>query len=308
MNIKKVSSALLAAYNAAAAFVKAYPGGIAGATTAVVALAATFGLHVTVNELAAIVSAVAVVAGVLVHLNTVPKPATPTAPTHLKMGVTAQSNFTSESQSVSGQVFSASTDGIGETDTGNTSYINSGSSMSAWDTAGPDNATVALSTFDTGGMDNNSIALASFNSSSPSGGSNTATINAGSTMAGWDSLNADTNQFALSSFNTGAASAGTAHTHGMGHSHLINHYHGADTTHVHAIGHDHVMGHGHAMNHYHSMPHGHLYGGLAAQINALITSLQANIEDYQNLVNRVNGVINHDNQGGATKLWECLGV
>jgi hypothetical protein len=306
MNIKKVSSALLAAYNAAAAFVKAYPGGIAGATTAVVALAATFGLHVTVNELASIVSAVAVVAGILVHLNTVPKPATPAAPTPPKMGVTAQSNFTSTAVPLtapsntshdiaqSTNMGGSSSSSAGSSDQQNTSWSSgtgSSGSNSSWSVGSPGTGAQTSAPTSTGDGGNTGW----------QGGTGVA----GATSA-WASGGPN------SSYQTsGQIGGASAHVHNM------DHYH--DTGHYHSVNHNHNMDHYHNDSHNHTMSHDHYYG--AQQVTdfnelrdtvtsffAMFSELSANLADYQNLVNRVNGVINHDNQGGATKLWGCLGA
>jgi len=62
---------ITSAYRAITAFLKAYPGGTAGVVTALVALGAAFGLHVTAQELATVVATLSVVAGVIVHMTTV---------------------------------------------------------------------------------------------------------------------------------------------------------------------------------------------------------------------------------------------
>lgn len=54
-------------------FIASYPGGSAALLTVVVGVAARFGLHVTVNELTAIMSVCAVLAGLFTHKMTVPK-------------------------------------------------------------------------------------------------------------------------------------------------------------------------------------------------------------------------------------------
>jgi len=281
MNVRNVLRTVLSAYNAVAAFVKAYPGGTAGAATAVIALAATFGLHVTVNELAAIVSAVSIVAGILVHLTTVPKPA---KPAHPKMGG-AQSNFhsTAVTPSVNAAVVQA----------GNSSHdIGQGTDMGQSSSAPGGN----------GSSDQEDSSWSSGNSST---GAHSMTI------AGTGGSNGSGE---MATWNTGAQSAGTAHTHPMDHYHDVSH--------------DHDMDHYHNTSHNHTIMHGHYYGAqqvtdfnevrdtlstLITAFNALVTDhinvvynqLTPNVQDYEDLVQRVNSVITQGNQTRA-KLWDCL--
>jgi len=64
---------LKTAYVAVKAGLVVYPGGTAAVLGIVCAVIARFGLHVTVNELTAVASVVAAVAGAFVHRTTVSK-------------------------------------------------------------------------------------------------------------------------------------------------------------------------------------------------------------------------------------------
>ena len=75
-----MSGFLNSAYAAVKAGLLAYPGGTAAVLGIVCAVIARFGLHVTVNELTAVASVVAAVAGAFVHGTTVAKAKLPKSP------------------------------------------------------------------------------------------------------------------------------------------------------------------------------------------------------------------------------------
>ncbi len=68
------------AYAGVKAGLLAYPGGTAAILSILVGVVAGFGLHVTVVELAAVMSVTAAVAGGFVHRTTVPKAKLPPGP------------------------------------------------------------------------------------------------------------------------------------------------------------------------------------------------------------------------------------